>query len=390
MACIAAAFLVVPRDFFWDHAAAPAVLRGLQQLAVNLRKYQMRISASGSLVILGFAVLALSLTPARAGKTTPLKADPYAGAIVVDLATGKTLFESNSDAQGYPASIIKLMDLLIILEKAKEGSLKFSDKVTVTRDSSAVGGSQVWLKEGEVFTIDDLLYALMVRSANDAATALAIHVAGSKGAFVELMNKKAKELGMNSTQFISVHGLPPPSGQRPDVSTPRDLVLLAKELLKHKDTLRYTSTLKRPFREGSKAQVDMENHNHLLGSLQGCDGLKTGYFSNAGFSIVATAERNGRRVIAVVLGSISRPVRDEATKELLAKGFLNLPPLPPPPPVVTNAVPTNVVANVEKRAASPGLPWNWKKIGLGLGIAILVVGAVSWVVARRTSRLDFH
>ena len=134
---------------------------------------------------------------------------PYLGAIVVDAATGKVLFEDNADAKGYPASVTKLMVLLVILDAVDSRHLTLDEPVTVTAESAKIGGSQVYLKEGEVFSVDELLYALIVQSANDAATALAIHYAGSKDAFVGLMNRRAREIGMTSTVFHSVHGLPP-------------------------------------------------------------------------------------------------------------------------------------------------------------------------------------
>lgn len=250
--------------------------------------------------------------------------NPYLAAIVVDAATGDVLFEDKADTQGYPASCIKLMDLLVILEKIEQSAVKLDDKVTITAESSTMGGSQVYLKEKEVFPVDDLLYALMVQSANDAAVALALQVAGSKDGFVLLMNEKAKALGMKSTEFHSCHGLPPAADQLPDLSTPRDLAILCLELLKHKDTLRYTSTKERPFRPGTPQLVDMRNHDGLLNTFPGCDGFKTGYFSKAGFSIAATAERNGNRVIAVVLGSPDKKTRDAKAAELLSMGFLEL------------------------------------------------------------------
>jgi serine-type D-Ala-D-Ala carboxypeptidase (penicillin-binding protein 5/6) len=250
---------------------------------------------------------------------------PYLGAVVIDAANGRVLFEDQADAKGYPASVLKLMDLLIILEKIERGQLSFQDQVTVSARAAKIGGSQVWLAEKEVFSVDDLLYALMVQSANDAATALAEKVAGTPEAFVELMNQRARELGMVNTVFCSVHGLPPGKDQQPDVTTARDFALLSRELLKHKDTLRYTSTRERTFRPdaGPKALV-MRNHDHLLTQMEGCDGLKTGYFAVAGYSIAATAARNGQRVIAVVLGSADRKVRDAKATDLLAKGFLAL------------------------------------------------------------------
>lgn len=268
--------------------------------------------------------LALAALAARAETLPTRSANPYLGAVVVDAATGEVLFEDKPDAQGYPASCIKLMDLLVILEKVEQGSLKLDENVTVTAESSTMGGSQVYLKEGEVFTIDELLYALMVQSGNDAAVALAIHVAGTKDGFTELMNEKAAALGMTNTQFHSVHGLPPGAGQEPDVSTPRDMSLLCRELLKHKDTLRYTSTKERPFRPDAKEPFIMRNHNPLLASFEGCDGFKTGYFTKAGYSMAVTAKRKDARVIAVILGSADRKTRNAKAAELMAKGFLEL------------------------------------------------------------------
>jgi D-alanyl-D-alanine carboxypeptidase (penicillin-binding protein 5/6) len=275
-------------------------------------------------------------SPAKTG----IAQNPYLGAIVVDAASGRVLFEDKADAKGYPASVLKLMDLLIILEKIEQRQLSFQDPVTVSAKASKTGGSQVWLADREVFTVDEMLYALMVQSANDAAVALAEKVAGTTDAFVGLMNQRAKALGMTSTLFHSVHGLPPGAGQESDLTTARDFSLLCRELLRHPDTLRYTSTRKRPFRPnaGAKALL-MTTHNHLLGQIEGCDGFKTGYFIAAGYSIAVTAARNGQRVIVVVLGSLDRKGRDAKAAELVAKGFAALPANPPAASPVAPAPP---------------------------------------------------
>jgi len=251
--------------------------------------------------------------------------NPYLGAIVVEANTGKVLLEDNADGKGYPASVQKLMDLLIILEKIEHGKLSLQDQVVVSAKASKTGGSQVWLAEKESFTVEDMLYALMVQSANDAAVALAEKVAGTTDAFVDLMNQKARELRMNSTSFHSVHGLPPGHGQEHDVTTARDFSILCRELLKHPETLRYTSTREHPFRPnaGSKTVI-MRTHNHLLGHVEGCDGLKTGYFAQAGYSIAVTAARQGQRVIVVVLDSPDLKTRDAHAAELVDKGFVAL------------------------------------------------------------------
>jgi len=262
-------------------------------------------------------------------KTTSRKTisrDPWLGAIVLDTTTGKVLYEDQADAKGYPASVLKLMDLLIILEKIEQKQLSLQDQVPVSAKASHTGGSRVWLADKESFTVDEMLYALMVQSANDAAVALAEKVAGSTDGFIELMNRRAKALGMASTVFHSVHGLPPGKGQEHDITTARDLSLLCRELLKHGDTLRYTSTRERAFRPNvAGKKIQMRTHNHLLGHVEGCDGLKTGYITQSGYSIAVTAARHGQRVIVVVLDSTTLKVRDARAAELVAKGFAALP-----------------------------------------------------------------
>ncbi len=297
-------------------------------------------SSRVTFALCSFLTIAFCLAPysASAARLKDLSATPYKGAIVIDADTGQILIEDKSDTKGYPASVLKLMDLLIILDKVQEGKLSLQDNVTTTAEASKIGGSQVYLKENEVFTVDELLYALMVQSANDAATALAIHLAGSKDGFVALMNERAKSLGMKSTEFHSVHGLPPGKEQQADITTARDLSRLCREVLKYPDTLRYTSTHKRGFRDD---KFILETHNRLMKKMEGCDGLKTGWFKKAGYSIAATAKRGDTRLIAIVLGSTDRATRDRKAAELLAKGFLKAPKkkIIPPPPPVTNTPP---------------------------------------------------
>ena len=328
-----------------------------------------------------------SVTPAA--RKHGIAQNPCLGSIVVDAATGNVLFENNADAKGYPASMLKLMDLLIILEKIERKELSMQDQVPVSAKASHIGGSRVWLAEKESFAMDEMLYALMIQSANDVATALAEKIAGSTDAFVELMNKRAQELGMTSTVFHSVHGLPPGAGQQHDVTTARDFALLCRELLKHKDALRYTSTRERPFRPNDpKHMVMMRTHNHLLGSLEGCDGLKTGYITEAGYSIAVTAQRKGRRVIVVVLGSTDRKVRDAKAAELVSKGFAALPAAPvapkpepvaaplPQPPVKAKEV-VNPAEQKPEIHSSNGYYW-----AFGL-VAIFALAAACWMKKNR-------
>lgn len=264
----------------------------------------------------------------RASHNGIISRDPYLGAIVIEASTGRVLLEDRADAKGYPASVQKLMDLLIILEKLQQGQLSLTNQVPVSAKAAKTGGSQVWLAEKESFSVEDMLYALMVQSANDAAVALAEKVSGSTDAFVELMNAKARELGMNNTIFHSVHGLPPGRGQEHDVTTARDFSILCRDLvLKHPEALKYTSTRERVFRpDAGKKTVVMRTHNHLLARIDGCDGLKTGYFAQAGFSIAVTASHNGHRIIVMVLDSPDLKTRDAHAAALVAKGFAALAP----------------------------------------------------------------
>jgi len=277
-------------------------------------------------------------------KLDTIAREPYISALVVDAETGKILFDDNSEAVAYPASVLKLMSLLIILEHVERGTLRLDDIVQVTREAAQMGGSQVYLDPKEQFSVEDLLYALTVQSANDAAVALATRVAGSKAGFVSLMNTRAEELGMNNSHFYSVHGLPPSDGQKPDETTARDLAILARELVNKPDVFKYTSTRERDFRDG---KFIMRTHNHLLSKVDGCDGFKTGYFKAAGFSIVATAKKSGVRIIAIVMGSKDRKVRDIKATELLAKGFAMVPPKP-----VTEKISSDNETTQEKKVQS--------------------------------------
>ena len=189
----------------------------------------------------------------------------------------------------------------------------------VSRRAYETGGSQVYLDPKESFPVEDMLYALMIQSANDAAVALAEHVAGSCDAMVALMNRRAAELGMVNTRFESVHGLPADQGKPNDITTPRDMAVLAVELCKHPDIFRYTGTAYRQFRAGTPKPFDMRTHNPFLQQqVPGCDGLKTGYTKYAGYSIAVTVARGGHRIVLVLMGSPDKKTRDAALREILA------------------------------------------------------------------------
>ncbi len=271
-----------------------------------------------------FLLIPLSLFAAKS------PAPAYRGAIVVDAGSGKALFEDHSEFVNPPASVTKLMTFLVVHDRIATGSLSLSTEVTIAREDANIGGTQVWLEAGEKFSVEDLLYAMLIQSANDCAHALARTVGGSREAFVALMNERAKGLGMSHTTFKTPHGLPPSNRKIADgdLTTPRDLALLSRELLLKTDILRYTGVKERKFRPGQPAprEIIMRSHNHLIGRVRGVDGLKTGFTNGAGYCLAATAERDGRRVIAVVMGSPDQKTRDIKVAELIERGFSLLPP----------------------------------------------------------------
>jgi D-alanyl-D-alanine carboxypeptidase (penicillin-binding protein 5/6) len=288
----------------------------------------------------------------------------------MDAATGKVLLEDNADAVSPPASMVKLMTFAVLQDKIRSGALALTTPITVTPDDARIGGTQVWLADKEVFPVEELFYAMMIISANDAAHALGRTAAGSAEAFVELMNAKARALGMTHTTFRTPHGLPPSDRQiaEGDLSSPRDYAILCRYLLQNTDILKYTSVKNRNFGEGKRIPskvIAMKNHNNLLGKVAGVDGLKTGYTKGAGYCLAATAQRNGRRVIVVVMGAFGpqgREIdlghsRDIKTIELLEKGFSAL---PPGGPAFVGAAPSGLptAANTASvlNAQSPALP----------------------------------
>lgn len=269
-------------------------------------------------------------TPAAPQKVKGcISKNPYIGAIVMDADSGAVLFEDNADALCYPASTLKLMTLLVIQEKIADGSIKLTDPVKISAKACKTGGSQVYLDPRETFSVEELLYALMIQSANDAAVALAEHVAGTTEAFCELMNARAKQIGMKSSNFITPNGLTTSADKDHDRSTPRDMAILGRHLCKYPDVFKYTSAAERNFRETAKEPFVMRTHNPFLKEgVDGCDGFKTGFTEIAGWSIVVTCKRNNRRVIVALMGSEARLLRDAKAKELLNKAFAGVPATP--------------------------------------------------------------
>ncbi len=292
------------------------------------------------LLLGGFATAAFAAAkPVRAKPTRPAENDggSYKGAIVIDAATGNVLFEHDADEVSPPASMTKLMTFAVLHDRLQRGTITLATPVPIRVDDAKIGGTQVYLDPRETFSVEELVYAMMIESANDAAHALAHAACGSVEACVEAMNAKAAELGMTHTTFRTPHGLPPSSRRIADgdLTTPRDFAVLCRYLVTQTDVLKYTSVAKRDFavnRTYGDTQ-HMENHNKLLGKVAGVDGLKTGYTQGAGYCLSATALRNGHRLIVVVMGSFGPGglvdkghSRDIKTIELIERGFAALPP----------------------------------------------------------------
>ncbi len=244
--------------------------------------------------------------------------EPCKAYVVMEAWTGKVLEEQNMHEKRPPASMAKLMTACIVLDKIGSGEVHLTDKVTVSRESAAIGGSQVYLKEGEVFSLEEMMRAILIASANDAAHAVAELVAGTSGGFVALMNEKAKSLGMNDTEFNSVHGLPPGKDQKEDLTSAYDMALLSREVMKYPKLLEWTSTKTGEFRNGA---FILNNHNKLLSRMPEVDGLKTGYYRSTGYNVAATAKKGDLRFIAVVMGSPTAKARDGFAVEKLKKHF---------------------------------------------------------------------
>lgn len=300
--------------------------------------------------LLPIFLIASALLPAAASART---AASYKGAIATDAATGAVLFEDNADAMSPPASMTKLMTYAVLSDMLKAGSITLGTAVTVTQEDAKVAAlrdsTEVWLKRGETFPVEELIYAMMIQSANDAAYTLAHKAGGTVPAFVALMNEKARSLGMTRSTFRSPHGFPPPSRRiaEGDLTTPRDYALLCRYLVLHTDVLKYTSVRSRPFGAGFRAEpVLMNNHNHLLGKIEGVDGLKTGFTSGAGFCLAATAQRAGHRIIVVMMDSPDSKTRDLNMKELIDEAFIRIPVAEPP----------FAQARAAAAAGAPGLP----------------------------------
>ncbi len=239
--------------------------------------------------------------------------------ILMEASTGKVLFGQDADKALPPASVTKIMTLLLVMEAVDGGSVSPDDIVTASAHASSMGGSQIYLKEGEQMTVSDMIKSVVISSANDAAVALAEHVAGSEEAFVAKMNEKAAALGMKNTHFENTNGLDDTAQNH--LTSARDIALMSAELItKHPKVLEYSSIWMDSVRGGT---FGLTNTNRLIRFYRGANGLKTGSTSKAKFCISATAERDGMTLIAVVMGSPTRDIRNAEASKMLDYGFAN-------------------------------------------------------------------
>ena len=242
-------------------------------------------------------------------------------AVLMDAATGTILFEQDAHAPLAPASVTKVMTMLLIMEAIDSGQLSWTDTVTASETAAAKGGSQVYLKVGETMTVGDMVKSIAVSSANDCACAMAEHLAGSEAAFVEKMNARAAELGMNDTHFVNCTGLDDDPAAKDHKTSAHDIAVMSRELLaNHPDIKKYTTIWMDTIRGGA---FGLSNTNKMVRYYPGCTGLKTGFTSAAGYCLSASAEREGMELIAAVMGSATSQERFAACKSLLDYGFAN-------------------------------------------------------------------
>ncbi|WJE14156.1 D-alanyl-D-alanine carboxypeptidase family protein [Halobacillus sp. ACCC02827] len=238
-------------------------------------------------------------------------------AVLLEKNSGMLLYDKNADKQLPPASMTKIMTLLLIMEELETGGIKLNEKVRVSEHAASMGGSQIFLEEGEEMTVEEMLKGIAVASGNDASVAMAERIAGSEKAFVDRMNEKAKDLGLKNTQFKNPTGLPAEG----HYSTAHDMAVMARELLLHEEVTNYTKIYEDYLRKGTDQEFWLVNTNKLIKSYPGMDGLKTGYTSEAKYCLTASATRDGMHMIAVVMGAENPKKRNADITSLLDYGF---------------------------------------------------------------------
>ena len=248
----------------------------------------------------------------------PLAQNASSG-ILIEFTTGKVLFEKASNEKMAPASMTKIMTMLLIMEAVESGKISLDDMIPISVNAASMGGSQVFLQPNTEIKAEELIKSIAVASANDSAVAMAEAIAGTTDAFVNKMNEKAKALGCINTNFANVHGLDDPN----HYTTAHDMALMARELLKYEDILKYSSIYEAYLKKPDGTSTWMVNTSKLIKYYNGLDGLKTGYTSNAGYCLTATAKRGGMRLISVLMKEPTSQVRNSETIDLLNYGFTN-------------------------------------------------------------------
>ena len=268
------------------------------------------------LVVMSLLLSLLPLTASAANMEIEAKS-----ALLMDVATGTILYEQNAHEALAPASVTKVMTMLLIMEAIDSGKIRWEDTVIASEEAAAKGGSQVYLKVGESMSVEEMVKSIAVSSANDCACAMAEHLAGSEGAFVEMMNARAGELGMKDTHFVNCTGLDDGADADAHKTSAHDIALMSRELLKnHPDITRFTTIWMDTIRNG---EFGLSNTNKMVRFYNGCTGLKTGFTQTAGYCLSASAQRDGLDLIAVVMGCETSQKRFAACKSMLDYGFAN-------------------------------------------------------------------
>ena len=266
--------------------------------------------------ILILLLLLISIPLVKAEETEDL-APNAKSAIMIEASTGEILFQKNKDEKLAPASMTKMMSMLLIMEEIENGNLKWNEMITTSEKASSMGGSQIFLKVGEKMTAEDLLKGVAIASGNDAVVALAERISGSEEQFVKRMNIRAKDLGLKNTNFINATGLTADN----HYSSAYDMSLIAKELVKHEKILEFTSTYEDYLRKDTKSPFWLVNTNRLVRFKEGVDGLKTGFTDEAGYCLTATMKKDNMRLITVVMKEENTSKRNADTTKMLDYGF---------------------------------------------------------------------
>ena len=298
-------------------------------------------------IFLALILALLCISPAAAGANLEVAGK---SALLMDMATGTVLYEQNAHEKLAPASVTKVMTMLLIMEAIDSGKIGWNDTVTVSESAAAKGGSQIYLKVGETMSVSDMLKSVAVSSANDCACALAEHIAGSESAFVEKMNLRASQLGMKDTHFVNCTGLDDDPNAKEHLTSAYDIALMSRELmLKHPDIQKFTTIWMDTVRDGA---FGLSNTNKLVRFYPGATGLKTGFTSSAGYCLSATAQRDGLALIAVVMGAKTSQERFAGCKTMLDYGFANFATVRPELPT-DNSIPVKL-GTQKYIAAIPG------------------------------------